>query len=63
MSLIDQAVSARAEMDADRLDGLLHTLKGASLTLGFRLLADHAERLRQAEPSASAIEQLRRFAA
>ncbi|UJW85560.1 ATP-binding protein [Devosia sp. SL43] len=63
VSLIDQALSARAELDGDRLDGVLHTLKGASLTLGFRRLAEQAEHLRHGETSPSAIENLRRFAA
>lgn len=57
--LIDQAVEAHAAVDPVRLDGLLHTLKGAALTLGLRQVADRAEQLRHGAPEPVDLESLR----
>lgn len=44
--MLDEAETAVAAADAQSLDHVLHTLKGAALTLGFVALADAAEEQR-----------------
>lgn len=45
-TLLDEAAAAARGQDAEALDRVLHTLKGAAATLGYKALADRAESMR-----------------
>ncbi|WP_052951590.1 hybrid sensor histidine kinase/response regulator [Devosia soli] len=61
--MLSQAESAVSQGLADELDRILHTLKGAALTLGFRSIADAAQAERSKELGLVAVSNIRAFCA
>jgi hypothetical protein len=58
-TLLSQAEAAISNGLADELDRVLHTLKGAALTLGFISIADASQAERSKEPRSVSLSGLR----